>query len=185
VTTRAGSTGEIGAVRIAFAGMDLTKKKLCSAVLALLDSDGAHPRARDVLRGFPHRRCGERPPGFAHSAWELLEHLRIAQSDILRYCLDPGYRSPTFPEGYWPERAAPPRREGWARSTRAFLADIRAARALVRAHAGDLLASLPHVAGVTWLEEMLLVADHNAYHLGQLMQLRRVLEKTPPRAGRL
>jgi hypothetical protein len=159
-----------------------TDKKLSAAVLALLDEGGAHARARDVLRGFPHRRAGERPPGFAHSAWQLLEHLRFAQEDILRYCVDADYTEPRFPDDYWPKRPEPPTSAAWARSARSFLRDLGRAKRLTRAHASKLLASLPHVEGVTWLQEMLLIADHNAYHLGQLMLLRRALETPSPRA---
>jgi uncharacterized damage-inducible protein DinB len=159
-------------------------RKLSSSVIWLLDSGDAHQRAHDVLRGFPRGRYGERPPGFAHSAWQLVEHLRIAQEDIMRYCLDPKYRSPRFPEGYWPRQPEPPNRAAWALSARAFLRDLRAAQRLARAHEDDLLAPLPHAAKVTWLDELLLIADHNSYHVGQLMQLRRALEATAPRGKR-
>jgi hypothetical protein len=145
-------------------------------VLTLLDGGRAHARARDVLARFPKRRCGERPPGFAHSAWQLLEHLRIAQRDILDFCMEARHRSPEWPDGYWPKSAAPRNAAAWDASARAFLGDLRACVALVRGRNIDLLADLPHVEGVTWLQELFLVADHNSWHLGQLLQLRRVLE---------
>jgi hypothetical protein len=151
-------------------------RALRSHVVALLDGGGAHPRARDVLRGFPRRHAGERPAGLAHSAWELLEHLRIAQHDILRYGLDPRYRSPEWPQGYWPKGPKPPSAAAWNRSAKAFLADLRSCQAIARDRRIDLLAPLPHAKSATWLQEFILVADHNAWHLGQLMQLRRALE---------
>jgi hypothetical protein len=150
---------------------------LRETVSLLLDGGRAHARARDVLAGFPKQR-GERPPGFAHSAWQLLEHLRIAQHDILRFCLDPKHRSPKWPEGFWPRRAAPPSAAAWQRSARSFLAELRACQRVARDRRVDLLALLPH-AEVSWAHELLLIADHNAWHLGQLMQLRRALESLP------
>lgn len=161
-----------------------TTAALRSHVLALLDGGGAHPRARDVLRGFPRRHAGERPAGLAHSAWELLEHLRIAQHDILRYGLDPEYRSPEWPQAYWPKSPKPPNAAAWDRSAKAFLADLRACQRIARDRRIDLLASLPHAKGVSWLQELILVADHNAWHLGQLMQLRRALETLDRGGGR-
>lgn len=151
---------------------------LRSHVLAVLDGGGAHARARDVLRGFPRRDAGLRLPGFAHSAWELLEHLRIAQNDILRFGQEPRYRSPKWPEGYWPRSPQAPTASAWQGSARAFLDDLRACQRIARDRRIDLLAPLRHSPDATWLHELLLVADHNAYHLGQLMQLRRALESS-------
>jgi hypothetical protein len=148
---------------------------LRETVLLMLDGGRAHTRARDVLKGFPRRSLGERPPGFAHSAWQLLEHLRIAQHDILHYCLDPKHRSPKWPEGFWPRRPAPADAAAFQQSARAFLAELRECQRIARNRRIDLTAPLPHI-GVSWLHELLLIADHNAWHLGQLMQLRRALE---------
>jgi hypothetical protein len=142
----------------------------------LLDGGRAHARAADVLKGFPRARAGERLHGFAHSAWELLEHLRIAQEDILRYGLEPGHRSPPFPKGLWPKKPAPPDARAWTRSARAFLADLRRCERIARDGKVDLLAPIAHAGGTCWLHGLFLIADHNAYHLGQLMLLRRALE---------
>lgn len=144
-------------------------------VIALLDGGGAHARARDVLAAFPADRCGERPRGTPHSGWQLLEHLRIAQRDILDFVRDPQHVSPPWPEGYWPESPKPPTAAAWDRSAAAFLADLRACVRAARNPRIDLLAEVPHC-GVTWLRELFLVADHNAWHLGQLVQLQRRLE---------
>jgi hypothetical protein len=154
----------------------MTDAALRAHVVAVLDGGGAHARAREVLRGFPRRDVGVRLPGFAHSAWELLEHLRIAQNDILFFGLEPGYRSPKWPQGYWPKRPEPPSSAAWGDCARAFVADLRACQRIARDRQIDLLAPIPHASDATWLQELLLVADHNAYHLGQLMQLRRGLE---------
>jgi hypothetical protein len=143
-------------------------------VLNLLDGGRAHMRARDVLAGFPARKRGARPRGFQHSAWQLLEHLRIAQRDILQYCRDPEHESPAWPAGFWPKTPAPPDGKAWDRSARAFLADLRSCMRTAKDRRQDLLAEIPH-AGVSWLHELLLIADHNSWHLGQLLQLRRAL----------
>ena len=164
--------------------MPAADRTLRAEVLALLDGGRAHARARDILRGFPHRRAGERLSGFAHSAWELLEHLRLAQNDILRFSLEPSYRSPPWPEGLWPKRPAPRDSRAWAHSARSFQADLRACQRIARDRQIDLLAPLPHAPGATWLHELCLVADHNAYHLGQLMLLRRALESGAVRDSR-
>lgn len=153
----------------------LDRDALRQHVLTLLDGGRAHARARIVVSGFPKRRCGERPRGAPHSAWQLLEHLRIAQRDILDYCLDPGHVSPDWPDGFWPRSPKPPSTAAWDRSARAFLADLRQCLRVVRNRRIDLLAEIPH-AGVSWLHELLLIADHNAWHLGQLLLLQRQLE---------
>lgn len=158
----------------------MTDPAVRAHVLAVLDGGGAHARAGEVLRDFPRREAGRRLPGFAHSAWELLEHLRIAQNDILRFGLEPRYRSPKWPRGYWPKHPEPPNPAAWPDSSRAFLADLRACQRIARDRRIDLLAPLVHAPDATWLHELLLVADHNAYHLGQLMQLRRALESRRP-----
>jgi hypothetical protein len=109
----------------------------------------------------------------------LLEHLRIAQWDILEFSRDGRHVSPPFPEGYWPSGDAPPDEEAWERSVSAFRADLKAMEALVADPSTDLFAPIPHGQGQTVLREALLVADHNAYHLGQLVLLRRLLGAWP------
>ncbi len=145
----------------------------------LLDSSHAHLRFGDVLAGWPEDLRGRRPPGGSHTAWQLLEHLRICQWDILEFSRDPEHRSPVFPDGYWPKSSSPPDAEAWDRSVAAFLADLRAMQQLVADESVDLLAPIPHGTGQTVLREALLLADHNAYHLGQLAQLRKLLGAWP------
>jgi hypothetical protein len=159
--------------------MTTVDAELRSQIVTLLDGGAAHARAKEILRGFPRSRIGERLPGFAHSAWELLEHLRIGQNDILRFCLEPRYRSPAWPKDYWPKQPAPSNKQAWTRSARSFLADLRACVRVARDRRIDLLAPLPHSPDATWLYELCLVADHNTYHLGQLMLVRRALESAP------
>jgi hypothetical protein len=142
---------------------------------ALLDSDNAHLRFEDALKDFPPALRGERPAGSAHSAWELLEHLRIAQWDILEFSRDAGHVSPEFPKGYWPSSATPPNEKAWDDSVAAFRSDLAALLALAEDESNDLHAPLPHGTGQTLLRELLVAADHNAYHLGQLVLVRRLL----------
>lgn len=147
-------------------------------VLAVLDGGRAHATAKAVLDGFPVHLAGHRPPGVQHSAWQLLEHLRIAQADILRYCIDEDYEAPKWPDDYWPESPEPPSAAAWRKSAREFRDALAACNQLVAVPQLDLLADLPYVPDVTWLQELFLIANHNSYHLGQLMQLRRQLEAT-------
>jgi hypothetical protein len=144
-------------------------------LLYLLRGGGAHLDFDKAVAGLPPELRGVRPAGLPHSPWRLLEHLRIAQWDILRFCLDPRHASPPFPDGYWPEGDAPPNPTAWDRSVESFRADLRAVQDLVADPATDLFAPLPHGQGQTVLREALLVADHNAYHLGQFVVVRRML----------
>jgi hypothetical protein len=144
-------------------------------LLYLLRGGGAHLDFEKAIAGLPAELRGARPAGVPHTPWRLLEHLRIAQWDILRFCLDPRHVSPAFPEGYWPQGDAPPQPGAWERSVEGFRADLRAMQDLVANSATDLFAPLAHGQGQTVLREALLVADHNAYHLGQLVVVRRLL----------
>jgi len=144
-------------------------------VLELLGGGSAHVDFHSVVGGFPVQRAGEKPAGAAHTAWQLLEHMRIAQWDILEFSRDPKHVSPPWPEGYWPQSEAPPSKTAWNKSVRAFRADLKAMQDLVADPGAKLFARIPHGEGQTILREALLVADHNSYHLGQLMFLRRLL----------
>lgn len=146
-------------------------------LLTLLDSDNAHLRFDDAVKDFPPELRGTRPAGGPHSPWELLEHLRLAQSDILEFTRDASYVSPSFPEGYWPSSEAPPADSAWDESVAAFRKDQQALADLLRDASVDLHQRIPHGSGQTVLREILVAADHNAYHLGQLMTVRRILER--------
>lgn len=150
-------------------------------LLELLAGGSAHLGFADAVKGVaPHMR-GSKPAGSPHSAWQLLEHLRLAQNDILEFSRNPKHVSPKWPDEYWPQSGAPPDAKAWNESVRSFEADLDAMRALVTDAKNDLFARIPHGQGQTLLREALLVADHNAYHLGQLILLRRMLESTPER----
>src|SRR5258706_14061062 len=142
----------------------------------LLRMKGAHLTFDAALSGFPAALRGAKPHGAPHSAWQLLEHMRIAQEDILDFSRNPEYRDKTFPDDYWPATEAPPNDEAWESAVRKFQRDLKEMQALVADTASDLLARIPHGKGQTLLREALLTADHNAYHLGQLVFLRKMLE---------
>jgi hypothetical protein len=149
--------------------------KLREHLTYLLKGGGAHPSFDKAITGLPAELRGVKPPGVPHTPWRLLEHLRIAQWDILEFTRDPRHVSPPWPEGYWPAGDAPPDDGAWDRSVAAFRADLRAMQDLVADPAMDLFTPLPHGEGQTTLREALLIADHNAYHLGQLVMVRRLL----------
>lgn len=144
-------------------------------VLDLLTGGHAHADFESAIRDIAPAQRGKRPQGAAHSPWEVLEHMRIAQWDILEFSRDPGHQSPDWPGGYWPATPAPPDDKAWDKSVRAFRRDLKAIGDLVKNPATDLFAPIPHGSGQTVLREVLLVADHNAYHLGELVLLRRLL----------
>lgn len=149
-------------------------------LLYLLDGGGAHLDFEKAVADLPVALRGVKPPGAPHTAWQLVEHLRITQWDILEFSRDPGHASPPWPEGYWPPAAAPASQEEWEASLAGFRADRKAMRERVADPASDLWTPFPHGDGQTLLREALLVADHDAYHLGQLVLLRQTLDAWPP-----
>jgi hypothetical protein len=149
-------------------------------LINLLTKAEAHVDAASELQDFPAKLRGRKPKGAAHTPWELLEHMRITQWDILRFSVDSKHKSPKMPEGYWPESARPPSEEAWDGSVRQFVADLEAMCDLVRDDKRDLFAPIPHGEGQTLLREALLLADHNSYHLGQLVQVRKTLQAGSP-----
>ena len=144
-------------------------------LLELLGGGHAHLDFEEATAGMPSELYGAKPPGLPFTPWRLVEHMRIAQWDILQFTVDPHHVSPDFPDGYWPPDDAPPNPEAWNRSTTAFRADLKAMMDLVADPKRDLFTPLAHGQGQTILREALLVADHNAYHLGQLVTVRRLL----------
>ena len=144
-------------------------------VLYLLRGGGAHLSFDKAVAGLPAKLSGAKPPGIPHTPWRLVEHMRLAQWDILEFSRNPRHVSPEFPEGYWPKGDAPPNAAAWNASIKAFRRDLKAMEKLVDDPDTDLLSRIPHGDGQTILREALLVADHNAYHLGQLVVIRRLL----------
>ena len=144
-------------------------------LLKALDADHAHLKFEDAVSDFPPANRGTRPKGAPHSAWELLEHLRITLSDILEFSRDPKHVSPEFPAGYWPSSMAPPDDGAWDASVAAYRKDLRDFAALIADESLDLYAPFAHGDGQTLLREALLAIDHNAYHLGQLVTVKRML----------
>lgn len=144
-------------------------------LLRLLDWHDAHVDFETAIEGIPPDLRGRQPPGLPYSPWQLLEHMRIAQRDILDFCINPAYTEMKWPDDYWPKTPAPPASKAWDESIAAFRRDREALKKLVADPNVDLFARIPHGTGQTSLREVLLVADHNAYHLGQLVTVRRLL----------
>ncbi len=144
-------------------------------VLYLLQGGGAHLGFEQAIADLPEELRGAKVEGITHTPWRLLEHMRICQWDILEFSRNPDHISPEFPDGYWPEEDAPPGSTSWDQSVQRFRDDLQAMIDLVANSDTDLYAPIPNGDGQTILREALLVADHNAYHLGQLVLLRHCL----------
>ncbi len=145
-------------------------------VLYLLRGGGAHIKFEEALKDFPAELINARVEGVPYTPWHVLEHMRIAQWDILEFSRDASHVSPEWPEGYWPDKSKDAGEDDWQKSVESFREDLSAMEALVEDSSTDLYARIPHGTGQTTLREALLVADHNAYHLGVLVTLRRALE---------
>jgi hypothetical protein len=156
-------------------GSPVNDKALREQLVKLLDGGQAHVEWRDAVADMPENLRGAKPQGAPHTAWQLLEHMRIAQLDILEFSRDAKHVSPQFPEGYWPAAEAPPSAEEWEKSMKAFGRDLEEMKKLVSDPKTNLFGRIPHGKGQTILREALLAADHNAYHLGQLVLVRKML----------
>ena len=144
-------------------------------VLSLLRGGQAHASFDDVTKDLPAKLRGAKPDGAPHTAWQLLEHMRIAQWDILEFSRNAKHASPQWPEGYWPKTEKPASDAAWKKSISSFKKDLAAMQKLVEDPKTDLYTKIPHGTGQNILREALLAADHNAYHIGQLVLLRRLL----------
>jgi uncharacterized damage-inducible protein DinB len=151
------------------------EKALRKQLIKLLESNEAHATFEQAVQDFPAELRGKKPKNAEHSAWQLLDHLRVAQHDILDFSIDPAYKSMEWPKDYWPAHAEPPHEKAWDEAVAAYHKDRQALCDLVANEETDLFAKIPHGDGQTILREVLLVADHNAYHIGQLVLLRRLL----------
>jgi hypothetical protein len=151
------------------------ERSLRKHLLELLEGGHAHAKFDDVIKNLPAAARGKKPAKFPHSPWTLLEHMRLAQWDILEFSRNPKHVSPKWPEGYWPKTEGPPNAAAWSKSIQQFRRDLKAMQKLVANPKTDLFARIPWGDGHTVLREVLLLADHNAYHLGQLLDVRRML----------
>lgn len=148
-------------------------------VIDLLKGGSAHVQFMDALEEFPPQKRGTFAPGLPHTGWQLLEHARIAQWDIMEFSRNPKHVSPGFPEGYWPKTPGPLHDADWDKSVQQFQHDLVEMIEMVKSSRTDLFAKIPHGDGQTVLRQALVLADHNAYHLGQLVDLRRALGAWP------
>jgi hypothetical protein len=150
-------------------------RRIREHLIRLLEGRQAHASWKDVLEDFPAHLRGRKPAGAPHTPWQLLEHMRIAQRDILGFSRSAAHVTPRFPEGFWPDEAEPPDDRSWENSVESFRSDLEAMKALLSQESSDLLAKIAHGSGQTLLREAMVMADHNAYHLGQLVLLRKML----------
>ena len=153
----------------------LNENTLRAHLVKLLDWEDAHVGFDAAVKGIPSRMRGVVPVGWEYSAWQLVEHLRIAQADILEFCVSAGYKEKKWPDAYWPASPAPRNADAWTRAIAGYHRDLKALQRLAADARIDLLAAIPHGTGQTCLREILLVADHTAYHVGQIVALRRQL----------
>ena len=144
-------------------------------LLRVLSWEDAHATFDRAVRNVPARARGVRPEGLPYSIWQLVEHIRLAQWDILDFCVNPKYRAPKWPDDYWPASPEPPNAEAWRKSVAAVKADRRAVEQLVKAKEFEPYATIPWGNGQTYLREVLLIADHAAYHVGEIVTIRRLL----------
>jgi hypothetical protein len=138
-------------------------------LVTLLKGGEAHGEVGKQVRAYPSTIAGLRIGSMPFTPWQLLEHMRIAQWDILKFCIDPDHVSPKFPDGYWPEADKPPDLSHWDQTVTSFCRDLKSMTNLTMDPGMDLFSAIPHGQGQTLFREVLLVADHNAYHLGQLL----------------
>jgi hypothetical protein len=150
-------------------------KILREQLLHAMRGDQSHIDFESVVSDFPIEQTGAKPPSAPHSAWQLLEHMRIAQHDILEFSRDPKHKSPKWPEGYWPKTEAPPDKHAWDESVATFRKEAKALEDLVLDSDQDLFKPIEGGSGQTLLREALVAAAHNSYHLGQIMFLKKML----------
>jgi uncharacterized damage-inducible protein DinB len=153
----------------------MVRDPLRTQLASLLDWEDAHVNFDRAVAGVPSAQRGVVPPGFAWSLWQLVEHLRLVQFDILDFCRNPEYEEPASMSAYWPESAAPSSPGRWAKAIAAVRADRQALKTLATDQDINLFARIPHGSGQTYLRELVLVADHTAYHVGQVVAVRRAL----------
>jgi hypothetical protein len=154
-------------------------KVIREQLAALLRGGNGHMTFEDAIAEFPMKAINRKPPNFNYSFWHLLEHMRVVQWDILEFVRDPGHVSPEYPAGYWPPENAAAGPSEWKKSVRAFRSDLKAVESLVMARETNFFEPIPHAKGYNVFREVLLVADHNAYHIGEILTLRQVMDISP------
>jgi uncharacterized damage-inducible protein DinB len=155
------------------------EKTLRQNLLEFLEKGAAHAILKDVLTGIKPENYHNRPNSSLHTIWEELEHIRLAQEDILRYTLDPDWQSPPWPSGYWPDSDHIPDAAQFDQSISALMSDLDEVKDLINNEKIDLTACIPHGEWRTYLREILLIIDHNAYHMAKIVQLRKLLDNWP------
>ena len=148
-------------------------KILIDELIKLLEGGGAHAGFDEALKGLPKDLRGAKPDNLPYSIWQLVEHIRIAQWDMLNFCIDPNHKSPKWPEEYWPKETEPKNEEAWDKSIKQIDDDL--ADFLELLHKEDIYKQIPHGTGQTILREALQIADHNSYHTAEIIAMRRVL----------
>jgi len=148
-------------------------KHLREQLVNFLDGSQAHITFDDAIKDFPYEPAGKKTPGMPHTPWEIIEHIRIAQFDIYQFSIDSSYISPTWPDGYWPENATPKSKTEWDNSVSQIKKDLQAMKDLVMDPKTDLFKTIPHGTGQNIFREVLVASQHNSYHLGQLMVLKK------------
>ena len=149
------------------------EKVIRNELLAVLKDHNAHLSAEQVLSDFPIEHINTQLPHVDYTPWQLLEHMRLAQCDIIEFVRNSDHVSPKWPEGYWPSKEVDATKKMWEKSVKDFFTDLRSAEEMVKNPGIDLYAPLPHAPKYTIFREILLIADHNAYHLGQLVLLKK------------
>jgi hypothetical protein len=157
-----------------------TSRVIRQHLTRLLSWEDAHTSFDSAVSDLPEPLRAVQPAGLPYSPWQLVEHLRITQHDILDFCINPQYTELNWPHDYWPRSAGPDSPTAWAESIRGFQRDREALQKLCTNPALDLESKIPHGSGQTYLRELLLAADHAAYHIGELIVVRRVLNSWPP-----
>jgi uncharacterized damage-inducible protein DinB len=153
----------------------MSDQALREQLARLLGWEDAHASLERIVDGVPAEKWGAAAAGLPYTLWQLLEHLRLSQYDILDFCRNPAYTEQRWPEDYWPRAGSPPSAEAVTESIAAFWRDRQALESMAKDRGVDLFAPIPHGTGQTYLRQLLLVADHTAYHLGQMVVVRRAL----------
>ena len=156
-----------------------TDKIIREQLLGLLNAGNAHMSFSDAVSGFPLKEINRRLPNASYTVWHLLEHIRITQWDILEFVRNPRHISPEFPAGYWPREDRMATASQWKKTIKGFLDDLKAVEKLVKDPRADFFGPIPHAKDYTLFLEILTLADHNAYHVGEFVTLRRVLNMKP------